>query len=162
MCRYCERRQDLKFGWDQPPLFDEQWPSTPGRLKECITSNLNINGNSDWVTKIYDYKSTTPELLVESKEIADALWKGGIATLHIPIMYCPVCGRRLGSQDAKQSNHTSVTADAVPVVHCKDCNFYEIAEYDAGTKQVCRLLKRQMQEDDYCSNSMQKEALRSE
>lgn len=39
----------------------------------------------------------------------------------------------------------------VEVVRCKDCVFYDIAKYDNGTKQVCRLFKRQMQDTDYCS-----------
>lgn len=43
------------------------------------------------------------------------------------------------------------TADVAEVLRCKDCKFYEVAEYDGGTKDVCRLLKRQMYEDDFCS-----------
>lgn len=43
------------------------------------------------------------------------------------------------------------TADVVEVVRCEGCRFYEEAEYDGGTKDVCRLYKRQMQPDDYCS-----------
>ncbi len=52
-------------------------------------------------------------------------------------------------------------ADVVEVVRCEKCRFYEIAEYYhpdcIGTKQVCRLLKRQMQEDDYCSYGERKD-----
>lgn len=44
------------------------------------------------------------------------------------------------------------TVDAVEVVRCRDCRFYETAEYyPDGTKQLCRLLKRQMCEDAFCS-----------
>ncbi len=43
------------------------------------------------------------------------------------------------------------TVDAVPVVRCAMCRFYEDAEYDGCTKLVCRLFGRQMQDDDYCS-----------
>lgn len=48
------------------------------------------------------------------------------------------------------------TVDAVEVVRCKDCRFYEQGveyyHYDGiGAKDVCRLYKRQMQEDDFCS-----------
>lgn len=43
------------------------------------------------------------------------------------------------------------TVDAVPVVRCAICHFYEDAEYDGCTKSVCRLFGRQMQDDDYCS-----------
>ena len=44
-------------------------------------------------------------------------------------------------------------ADAVPVVRCKDCRFYELGVeyYPDGTKDICRLLKRQMLEDGFCS-----------
>lgn len=45
----------------------------------------------------------------------------------------------------------SVSKDMQKVVYCEDCKFYELAEYDEGTKNVCRLLKRQMQENDFCS-----------
>ncbi len=52
-------------------------------------------------------------------------------------------------------------ADVVEVVRCEKCKFYEIVEYwhpDCnGTKQVCRLLKRQMQEDDFCSYGERKD-----
>lgn len=45
------------------------------------------------------------------------------------------------------------TVDAVEVVRCKDCRFYErdVEYYPDGTKDVCRLLKRQMLEDGFCS-----------
>ena len=43
--------------------------------------------------------------------------------------------------------------DAVEVVRCKVCKFYEtnVEYYGGGTKDVCRLLRRQMQYDDFCS-----------
>ncbi len=41
--------------------------------------------------------------------------------------------------------------DFVPVVRCRDCEFYETAYYDQETKQVCRLLSRRFQPDDFCS-----------
>ena len=44
------------------------------------------------------------------------------------------------------------TIDAVEVVRCKDCRYYETVEYwPDGTKTVCRLFKRQMLEDAFCS-----------
>lgn len=59
---------------------------------------------------------------------------------------------RLGSC-TKLAIHNLI--DAAPtiyqIVRCKNCKRYEIAEYDNGVKYVCRLLKRQMQEDDFCS-----------
>lgn len=43
----------------------------------------------------------------------------------------------------------------VPAIRCKDCKFYEKVEYyhptEKASKNVCRLIKRQMQPDDYCS-----------
>ena len=38
------------------------------------------------------------------------------------------------------------------VVRCKGCRYYETVEYyPDGTKQVCRLFRRQMQEEGFCS-----------
>lgn len=51
----------------------------------------------------------------------------------------------------------SVSKDIQKVIYCKDCEFYELAEYDEGTKNVCRLLKRQMQENDFCSYGERKD-----
>lgn len=51
----------------------------------------------------------------------------------------------------------SVSKDMQKVVRCEDCKFYELAEYDEGTKNVCRLLKRQMQKDDFCSYGERKD-----
>ena len=49
-------------------------------------------------------------------------------------------------------------ADVVPVVRCGECIFHEIADYGGGrTKNVCRLLNRQIQNDDYCSYGMRKD-----
>lgn len=42
--------------------------------------------------------------------------------------------------------------NAVDVVRCEKCHFYEEVEYyPSGSKNVCRLFHRQMQADDYCS-----------
>ena len=40
-----------------------------------------------------------------------------------------------------------------PVVRCKDCTFFEkdVEYYPDGTKDLCRLLDRQMLENDFCS-----------
>lgn len=49
-------------------------------------------------------------------------------------------------------------ADAVKVVRCKDCRYYETVEYyPDGTKQVCRLFRRQMQEEAFCSYGERKD-----
>lgn len=54
-----------------------------------------------------------------------------------------------GKKDAAE---LMVSHDVVPVVRCAKCRYYETAEYyPDGTKQVCRLFKRQMQEDNFCS-----------
>lgn len=42
------------------------------------------------------------------------------------------------------------TVDAVEVVRCEKCRFYEKAEYDEGYKMVCRLLKRQTASNGFC------------
>jgi hypothetical protein len=40
--------------------------------------------------------------------------------------------------------------DAVEVVRCKDCKYYEHPEYyGGGTKDVCRTFKRQTKGDDF-------------
>ena len=48
--------------------------------------------------------------------------------------------------------------DVVEVVRCKDCQFYEEVEYypDCGIKCVCRLFKRQMHNNDFCSYGVRK------
>lgn len=48
------------------------------------------------------------------------------------------------------------SVDVERVVRCKDCTFYETVEYDKGFKYVCRLLKRQMDEYDFCSYGKRK------
>lgn len=40
--------------------------------------------------------------------------------------------------------------DAVEVVRCEKCRYYEKAEYDDGYKMVCRLLKRQTAYNGFC------------
>lgn len=52
----------------------------------------------------------------------------------------------------KADDDSTPMVNSVEVVRCKDCKFYENAYYDDDyTKQVCRLFKRQMQYDDFCS-----------
>ena len=49
-------------------------------------------------------------------------------------------------------------ADFVEVVRCKDCKFYENVEYyPEGTKDICRLFKRQLQPTDFCSYGERKD-----
>lgn len=59
----------------------------------------------------------------------------------------------LSRDDTMYVLDTLPAVDAVEVVRCKDCKFYEtgVEYYGGGTKDVCRLLKRQMLDDDFCS-----------
>lgn len=98
MCQYCERRTDRKFGWDQPPFCDENWRHPSDSIKDTISSNLNVDGESDWEARVHDYQTATPKLILTSKRFAEALWDDGVASIYIPIHYCPVCGRKLGKQ----------------------------------------------------------------
>lgn len=89
MCMYCERRQDVKFGWDQPKLPYHN-PMEPG-------SNLtgNIADFDMFEGVIHDYQTTSPQLILT----CDGYFGGeGIGTVYIPIKYCPECGRKLGKQ----------------------------------------------------------------
>lgn len=95
MCQYCERKGS---GWNQPSFYDENWES-PDSIKDAISSNLNIKGKPDWEARVYDYKKSTPELILTSKNVAKALWNHGVATIYIPIHFCPNCGRKLGEKD---------------------------------------------------------------
>ena len=42
----------------------------------------------------------------------------------------------------------------VDVVRCKDCRLYEmgVEYYGGGTKDICRLFKRQEREDSFCAH----------
>ena len=49
-------------------------------------------------------------------------------------------------------------ADVVPVVRCANCQYFEIVEYwPDGTKKVCRLLNKQVNENVFCSFGCRKE-----
>lgn len=98
MCMYCERRQDVKFGWKQPCFCDKNWKHPSDSIRDNVSSNVNVNGNPDWEVRVYDYQTTTPELILTSKNVAKLLWGDGMASIYIPIHYCPVCGRKLGKE----------------------------------------------------------------
>lgn len=98
MCMYCERRQDVKFGWKQPCFCDENWKHPSDSIQDKVSSNVNVKGNPDWEVRVYDYQTTTPELILTSKNVAKLLWGDGTASIYIPIHYCPVCGRKLGKK----------------------------------------------------------------
>lgn len=61
MCKYCERRTDVKLGWDQPEL--------PWHHNQDITRN--ISGNmihvDDTVGVIHDYQTASPELIIKDE-----------------------------------------------------------------------------------------------
>lgn len=89
MCMYCERRQDIKFGWDQPKL--------PYHNPKELGSNLsgNIANFSLFEGVIHDYQTTIPKLILTCKGFFNG---EGVGTIYIPIKYCPECGRKLGKQ----------------------------------------------------------------
>lgn len=79
MCRYCERRRDVLFGWEQPAL-------------DCkVTGNVLENDKVEVV--IRDYKTTEPVLILKEDGFFDG---DGCGSIYITIKYCPNCGRRLG------------------------------------------------------------------
>jgi hypothetical protein len=83
VCKYCERRKDVPFGWNQPALE-------------------NVNGNiidSESEVNVYDYQTRMPELVIKLPTLAEILWGSGFGTIYIPIYFCPVCGRKLGRPD---------------------------------------------------------------
>lgn len=82
MCKFCERRQDVKFGWDQP-----KFPEINGNIKDDSTKVV-----------IHDYQTSSPEMIITLPTLGAALWGNGVATLYIPISFCPVCGRKLGKE----------------------------------------------------------------
>lgn len=89
MCMYRERRTDVKFGWEQPKL--------PYHNNTPFSSDLNGNvlENDKWDGVIHDYQTTTPELILT----CNGYFGGdGVGTIHIPIKYCPECGRKLGRE----------------------------------------------------------------
>lgn len=60
--------------------------------------------------------------------------------------------------DVEKICKSFINRDAVEVVRCKDCKYYEHPEYyGGGTKDVCRTFKRQMKEDDFCSYGERKD-----
>ena len=87
MCMYCERRTDVKFGWEQPKLPYHSNNLTESRL------NGNVLENDEWDGVIHDYQTSTPELILT----CPGYFNGeGVGTICIPIKFCPECGRKLG------------------------------------------------------------------
>lgn len=68
-------------------------------------------------------------------------------------------GEQYNTASAISDLRTFPAADVEPVVRCENCQFFEIVEYwPDGTKKVCQLLKRQVQENSFCCWGMKKEA----
>lgn len=85
MCKFCERKQDTKLGWNQPEI-------------EGICGNV-VNELS-LKAVIHDYQTAQPELIITSDRFfPELIGTDGIATVYIPVNYCIVCGRKLGSQN---------------------------------------------------------------
>lgn len=89
MCMYCERRKDIKCGWEQPKL--------PYHNQKDILANLsgNVLENEKWDGVIHDYQTARPTLILTCSSYFDG---EGVGTIYIPIKYCPECGRKLGKK----------------------------------------------------------------
>lgn len=98
MCKYCERRTDVKFGWNQPKLPYHNPMDPSGNLSGNIADFSQFEG------AIHDYQTATPQLILTSKGYFEGI---GVGTVYIPIKYCPECGRKLGKPD-NQSEKESV------------------------------------------------------
>ena len=81
---------------------------------------------------------------IEREQVKDELLSWAVCIKH---------PEHLLKEDALCVIDAIPAADVVPVVRCKDCRFYEmgVEYYGGGTKDVCRLIKCQMQTDDFCS-----------
>lgn len=99
MCTYCERRKDVKYGWEQPSLYNKSKNAPFG-------DNLHSNIGNDWKARIHDHQTATPELIITSKDLAGYLWNNGVASLYLPIKYCPICGRKLGKTEKSEACET--------------------------------------------------------
>ena len=100
MCMYCERRTDVKFGWEQPKL--------PYHNNMPFSSDLNGNvlENDKWDGVIHDYQTATPELILT----CPGYFNGeGVGTIYIPIKYCPECGRKLGREKQDDTQYVVVS-----------------------------------------------------
>jgi len=83
MCKYCERRTDVKLGWDQPEL--------PWHNNQDITRNIsgNMIHTDDTVGVIHDYQTSSPVLILKDMwqmhyclSCMDLLKTGGDMRLH--------------------------------------------------------------------------------
>ena len=99
MCIFCERRQDVKFGWEQPKL--------PYHNQKDISAVLtgNVLENEKWDGVIHDYQTCSPMLILT----CPGYFNGeGVGTIQIPIKCCPECGRKLGKNSSETHNTNSL------------------------------------------------------
>lgn len=54
MCMYCERRQDVKFGWEQPKLSYHNPSESSSNLSGNIADSHKFEG------VIHDYQTCSP------------------------------------------------------------------------------------------------------
>lgn len=116
MCMYCERRQDVKFGWEQPklPYHNEQ---------PMYELSGNALDNDKWEGAIHDYQTTSPQLVLT----CEGYFGGeGVGTIYIPVKYCPECGKKLGKQQA--NTHFNI-GDNVNIKA-------NVVDYNEGSRKV--------------------------
>lgn len=92
MCMYCERRTDVKFGWNQPKL------PLHGNMPSGSDLSGNVLENEKWNGVIHDYQTATPELILTCPGYFNG---DGVGTIHIPIKFCPECGHKLGKEQER-------------------------------------------------------------
>lgn len=141
MCKYCERRTDVKFGWEQPKL---PWHNNmPFGMDVCgnMINSEKVNG------VIHDYKSTTPMLIITDKTFFGEN-DDGCGTLQIPIKYCPECGRKLGKENKEVSTQSNTLVKEKAKAFNKIAALYEdVSIFDEDgtdarifTSKVCDIL----------------------
>lgn len=91
MCQYCERRTDIKHGWNQPKL---PYHGNP----DMYNLSGNIADFVDFEGVIHDYQTTSPQLILTCHGYFSGT---GVGMVYIPIKYCPECGRKLGKNNKK-------------------------------------------------------------
>ena len=77
-------------------------PYKPGLIGQSKLEGVGGNCRQDFGVEcvVMPYKSSVPELLVtmrvtETNNLLEPMiGKDGVATIYIPIKYCPICGRK--------------------------------------------------------------------
>lgn len=65
---------------------------------ERMVDIMYVIGVNEWDGAIYDYQTSTPELILTCKGYFNGY---GVGTIYIPIKYCPECGRKLEKNHKK-------------------------------------------------------------